>query len=585
MNKKVVISIALFLCVMCILGLPFTNWWFFGADDFHALYLGYETKTFKQLLYHFIDGNIAKGAGPSNYIPPPVSPSFLTVYYRPLYLVYLTLQYWFFGANAYYYHLCNVFFHALNTALLFTIFCWFSPIIPALLAAFFFAVHPQIGYRFGAIVNLHYYINISLLLGVVILYKQWLDTRKAWHYVLACILFGLSLLTRESSIIFPGILFLGTLIYKKKDENSLFTNPHKRRSTFDVDADVVPLKKHCRYSLLSKYLSIVQKIAGFIAVACTFLTWRLYLYPLRHTTTASSLPSLISKMPEFKVFLFDLFTFSWLPWAQPLLRGGVLTGCITALLILFITCTKKIEVSMLFCCGILMLWPMLMGPYSPRYFYETWPFFLAGFLVCCVYQPVKLILAIKPFALAFLGALSCWYTIFCYDSFSRRTIKHNYLSEAVYKLVEDERVHQRTLCFLCQPLDGMGDQNPDIFRILLNQPQKIIYFDSSTAIIQADQNIVKPTRWGNMVSSYHDQNHFSVTPINGGFRFQTLDSSKIIFNLNTNGYSLGKKIVHQAQCGMVTDFSLLIDQMYIDHKPLFIIWDFKKMAFCIHESF
>lgn len=548
MKKKVVIAVTLFLVIFCIFGLPFTSWWFFGADDFHALYLGYQTKTVKQLLYHFIDGNIAQGAGPSNYAQPTTHPTFFSVYYRPLYLVYLTLQYWFFGTNAYYYHLCNVFFHALNTALIFMIFCWFSPFVPALFAALFFAVHPQIGYRFGAIVNLHYYVNVTLLIGVTIFYKKWLDTKKWWTYLGACLLFALSLLTRESSIVFPAVLFLGTWVYKKN-------------------------KTHC-----------IKSVCGFILIASLFLVWRLHLYPFGNVPTSPSC-SLISKLPELKVFLYDFFTLSWLPWGKPLIRLGLLIGCMTGFFALFLRCTKKRETNLLFGAGSIMLWPALMGPYSPRYFYEAWPFFLAGFLMCFTYQEPVLNSKFKQTELIFFSLLICFYSAFCWDSFQRRAIKHQQLSTAVHQLIQNSRVHNRALCFLCQPLDGMGEQNPDIFKILLNQPDKIIYFDSSTAITQADKNLIEPVWWGNRVSMYHEKNYFLITPLQDGFRITSLDPNKVFFNLSLNGYSLGKKIIHQMNNNTVIDFSLIIDQEYLDQKPLFIFWDFERKAFIIHEHF
>ena len=47
--------------------------------------------------------------------------TFFSAYYRPLHLIYLTIQYWLFGTNAYPYFLINVFFHAINTVILFNI--------------------------------------------------------------------------------------------------------------------------------------------------------------------------------------------------------------------------------------------------------------------------------------------------------------------------------------------------------------------------------------------------------------------------------------------------------------------------------
>ena len=127
-HTKIVISILLFLTILLLLGLPYKNWWFFGADDFHALFEGYKLKTFKDLFHCFLDGNIAKGAGPSNYIQPTAPSSFFSTFYRPLYLIYFGIQYWLFGSYAYPYFLLNLFFHAINTVILFNIFTYFIKI-------------------------------------------------------------------------------------------------------------------------------------------------------------------------------------------------------------------------------------------------------------------------------------------------------------------------------------------------------------------------------------------------------------------------------------------------------------------------
>ncbi len=122
-HKKIILSLIIFTIVFCVLGIPFTGWWFNGTDDFQGLFLGYRTKNIKDLFYFFLHGDVGQGAGASNSIRNFArSGHFLGTYYRPLYCIYITLQHWIFGTNGYYFFLTNVFFHAINTVILFNIF-------------------------------------------------------------------------------------------------------------------------------------------------------------------------------------------------------------------------------------------------------------------------------------------------------------------------------------------------------------------------------------------------------------------------------------------------------------------------------
>ena len=121
-NNKILIALIAGTLVFCLMGIPFTHWWFNGCDDFGGVYIGFVTTTWRDLFYFFINGHINQAPGPSNIPFQHATPHFFDAYYRPFYLIFLALQYWIFELNAYAYFLCNVFFHALNTALLFIIF-------------------------------------------------------------------------------------------------------------------------------------------------------------------------------------------------------------------------------------------------------------------------------------------------------------------------------------------------------------------------------------------------------------------------------------------------------------------------------
>lgn len=577
-HKRLFISLIIFAGVFCLLGLPFTHWWFYGADDFHALFLAYKTKTWKELLYFFYNGNVGQGAGPSNFVLSLERTSFFSTYYRPIYLVLHALEYWFFGLNAYCFFLVSVFFHACNTVILFNIFLLFTGCWAAGLTALMFAFHPQIAYRFGALVNLHYYVNVFLFLLMFLSFKKYLDTRKVLFYVLACLFFCLSLFTRETTIVLPALIILGMYLYTNSYESYSFGHFFRQL-----------------------WLNI-KLTFGFWLIMFSFLGLRLFLYPLNFLPKFSSehksffvfcksfIRTLTSKFPEFQVFVYDALSLSWLPWGHKLFRGFLVSLLLLILSYFFIKNTKKIYVLYFLFCTILMLWPAFIGPYSPRYFYEAYPFILIAFIVLFRfykngYKTCFSFFIIKKIVLLVFGLVIMGFALFCFDSFARREKKMHIMFDAVYELVKDARVSGRALCFLSWPLESFGEQNAPIFWVLFNDPAHLVYFDSAGAIMQADSNIVTPTRWGNVISDFYDQNYVTISPVKNGFRFVSLNSHKAFFTLDNGGYTVGQKIINKTELvdnqKVVTDFTLIIDRQYLDKNPVYISWDYKLKKFIV----
>lgn len=546
MNKNTGIAIALFLLIICIMAIPFTNWWFNGCDDFHGLYLGFRTKTWNDLFWFFANGHINQDIGPTNSHYNPTT-TFFSTYYRPLYCVYVTLQYWAFGTNAYWYYLCNVLFHALNTALLFYLLTLTSTPLASLFGALFFAFHPQIGYRFGAIVNLHYYINVFLILCTFLFFKKYLDSKRLLPYFLACLTFTLALFTRESSLVLPAILMIGAWVYKP----------------------FAPIR----------LLSLVP----FFALATGFLGIRLYLYPLsisHNTNLLGNVNSfLITKKQEFLIFLYDCFGLSWLPWGHPMLRIALLLSFFLLFLWLFINNKYKYLIWMFLFCGAIMLWPGIIGHYSPRYIYEALPFIIAAYVLCFTgYQGKHQYF--KKIILGTLSLLICFLFFFTIDCFIRRQTKMRIFSHALNTLVQKPELKNRPLCFLTYPMDGLGDQPSDIVRVLRNDAQTSIFCDTAGALVQADSNIVTPYWWGNRISALYTTNYIEVTPIKNGFRFISHNPAKIHFFVSENqSYSLGKKIVNKKDAGSISAFTLVIDEQILKQRPVYLVWNYETRQF------
>jgi hypothetical protein len=557
-----ILSFGIFSLVFCLLGLPFTHWWFNGSDDFNGLYLGFRTKTWHDLFYFFLNGNISQDMGPSNYIGGGQT-TFLSTYYRPLYCVYLTLQYWIFGTNAYWYFLCNVFFHAINTVLLFTIFSWITSITPALFAALLFAFHPQIAYRFGAIVNFHYYINVMFMLLTFITFKQYLDTKKIIFYLFACTLFALSLFTRESSIVLPAILSWGTYLYMSQQLQTLSSSFFKKI-----------------------FLCFIQTI-GIWLVAFGFLALRLYLYPLDIQAVGNTHPNFLAiihgKISQFLVLMYDAFWLSWLPWGHPITRAVILASCLLLFTFLFIKNSHKKIIVYFLAGAALMLWPGYIGCYSPRYMYEALPFVLLAFIGSFEWYNGNLI-RFKKFGLLLLTSITLFFMSFTVYNFARREHKLQAIATAMQELVANPLITNRPLCFLSYPMDGLGDQPSDVIRVLYHSASQEVYCDASAALVQADSNIVTPCGWCNKASEYYTKNYVCITPVPGGFRYASLNSQKVQFFIPDTNFSLGKKVINKKEAGGVTDFTLFIDPVYLKKDMVYLVWDYENKRFVLLGS-
>jgi hypothetical protein len=240
-----------------------------------------------------------------------------------------------------------------------------------------------------------------------------------------------------------------------------------------------------------------------------------------------------------------------------------------------------------------MLWPGIISYYSPRYFYEVAPFALIMFIFLFKFYSGKLIF-FKNIFLIFLSFFVCFLIFFDIHCFLRREKKMQILAQATQKLTQNLEIKNRALCFLAHPLDGFGDHPADIFWILFNNKNKEtpIYCDNSAGLFQTDSNIVKTTKWANIVSKYYSKNYFTITNIKTGtkniFKFSSLNSNKIIFFPEYIESSLGQKIITKTEkinnTQVTTEFTLEIKEKYLKTNPVFIAWDYENKEFKIIKN-
>jgi len=565
------------LFVFCLLGLPFTKWWFNG-DDFSGVALGKTMQTWKLFWSHFIEGNVNKYFYPSHhplYTPYGATTAYISncfgVYFRPIHCAYLAGAYWLFGFNAYAYFLVNVFLHALNATIIFNVLKWFSGWAIALFFALIFAFHPQIGFRFGAPANFQYYLDLLLILSSFLLLKQFLDNKKLAWYILSCISFLLSLFTRETSIFLPVIIFFGIYMYEQRDT---------------------------QYSFKSFFKTFVHNLGltlGYFICVGLYLGARIYLYPFKSTgqglNLLASLLAWATKLPtrleEFLFFFYDYLNLSWLPWGNKGLKLIIIAPLLMLFLWLFIKSTKKILILFSFFAFAVMLWPCFYINYSPRYLYESYPFALITFVLLFAFSG-DFNKIIKRFGLVFLSLLCFLNIIMTLQNLKTRETKLFTIKQAFLALKNDTRITSgtRPLCFLAFPLDGFGTGIEQAAWLYLTPPANPVYYDPATMLTQNDSNILEHAGWYMRCAPYYTQNYFAITHASESIRFKSLNPQEINFSIPEGDYlSLGKKIIHQRACikgrSVVTDFTLTFDQKYLKKNPLIITWDYEKKQFIV----
>lgn len=589
-NKRIILSATLFSFVFFSLGVPYKKWWFIGGeDDYIDPYeLGYKTKNWKwhELSYFFYDGHTQPQLNDPNY----KRTTFFTTSYRPLCCIGIALRYRLFGTNIYHYHLANVFVHAINAVLLFNIFLWLLSFLPALLLALIWAFHPLISWFFGNIVNFHYYVNVMLMLFVFIFFKFFLDTRKWKYYFLSCITFATSLFTRETSIVLPGIIFFGTYLYQNKSSKIGIKHFYK------------------------SFFKILITTSGIITTAIGFLLLRLYLYPINLSVSNSASTSLnttnysiityfknaaITSLNCFKLFIYDLFGLSWIPWDSQYktLRISLFLLILSTLIWFFIKNTKKIHVTYLFLCMLIMLWPSyIKGIFSHGYFYEAYPFiFLAIIFLFKFYngnlkKSNETFNVFKKAALPILGIITMLFITLTIKSFSRRERRINTRTQAIKTLAYDPIIKNKSLYFFGLPYGAFVTNTKKAFWMLLDNPNIPIFFDISLSVKPTNIHVNEIPSWKIILSKYYFEkftpaSNIVSTKINHGFRFKSIDPQKVSFIINDNYESNTKKIINNTVNikgkDLITDITILFDQKDLKPNTLFITWDYKKAKFKI----
>ncbi len=135
-------------------------------------------------------------------------------YYRPIFLLWLRLNYWLFGTEATGWHLTSIACHVVATWLVLRIAQRVSgERMTALIAALIFAVHPAHVENVAWISGVTDPLMSCFALGSFLAFLSFRESRKPVHAALSLALFALALLSKETAVVLSAVVFAFALLF------------------------------------------------------------------------------------------------------------------------------------------------------------------------------------------------------------------------------------------------------------------------------------------------------------------------------------------------------------------------------------
>ena len=193
--------------------------------------------------------------------------------YRPLQIVTYMVDYWFWKLKPYGYHSINIALHIfVAVGIYFLIFLLYRDFILTLLSGVFFVVHPihteAVTYISGRADSL----AGIFILASLIFYIKYLNSQRKVPIVVANLSYILALLSRENSIILPGLFLLYHYVFRKRIEKKYFLS-FVLISIIYIWFRIIVMPAHTPVST-----TIGERLPGFFVAIATYL--RLLLLPL-----------------------------------------------------------------------------------------------------------------------------------------------------------------------------------------------------------------------------------------------------------------------------------------------------------------
>ncbi len=137
--------------------------------------------------------------------------------YHPLTILVLAIEYQFFGLNETGYHVVNLLLHLINVILVFyAVFLLVNKLNVALVTALLFGIHPLHVESVAWISELKDMLYTLFFLASYIYYLKYMKEKRNKNYIIALMLFSLSLLSKAMAVSLPVVLLLTDIFKGRK---------------------------------------------------------------------------------------------------------------------------------------------------------------------------------------------------------------------------------------------------------------------------------------------------------------------------------------------------------------------------------
>ena len=174
-----------------------------------------------------------------------------------------------------------------------------------------------------------------------------------------------------------------------------------------------------------------------------------------------------------------------------------------------------------------------------------------------------------------LIGLCCWIIVFGSAFFvitriKERTIELEIKATALQKLIVNETIHGRTLCFIALPKSPFASGLAQHLRMLGFNQNNQIFYDPSTFTVSCSQTI---------------NSDLCISNIQDGFRLSTRNKQRLSWGtFGGEIMRLGTKTIHDSDDRKVYEMTYSFENI-MHYDPLFISWDYEQnQCNIIHQS-
>lgn len=497
-----------------------------------------------------LDGSFIK---PSNFVED--GKTFFSVFYRPIGCTIFAFYNYLFSFAPYKYLLAMIFFHALNSVLVFLLFLNIFELFTAFFAALLFAFHiSQVNWVAWISAQIVVF-NLTFVLLSLLCVKKCLDKYSHIWISFAAIFYGFSIFLRENSILLPFWILISLMLYSKYIKRS-------------------------KISFIPNFINSVKITFPLFLVTIFYLLVRIRLFPfLGEGTELHSkiifnptilIKTLGSRFYELINFSLDITNLSFLQEGQTILKL-ILIPLVSGLLVyLFLKSNKKTLIILCILSIFFFSWSIILRCYYPHYMYKSLPF------ICIIIifllsgnSPISWPLSLPPKKIAILASFVV-INAFIVSIFMQKHEKFSHHIHTAFKdLTQNPLLANKPICLVCLPstifFSGMA-QAIWMQGFPINIP---IYYDQAT--------------WTRNKDPY-SKNHLVINPVKNGLQLKSDSPNNFWFSGGTF-LPMGKiQYTKTNTNGNVCEMIYIFDQKYLDQDMTFVTWDYEKQRFMILDK-